>query len=74
MCNLHIDTSYIEFFSCRDKGVDLLTLRAPDFYKYALVLMDALFSDEEMAPCCFKESSKSTKPPLSREKTKLMEG
>jgi len=37
------------FYLMQDKGVNLLTLRAPDLEKYVLVLMDALFSDSEMA-------------------------
>lgn len=51
-----------------------MSLRAVDPEKYALSLMDALFGDEEMANCCFSESKKSTKPPLPREKTSLIEG
>ena len=58
----------------QDKGVRLLGIRAHDPAKYALALMDAIFSDEEMGTCCFVATKRSTKPPLSVEKVKLIEG
>jgi len=51
-----------------------LSLRALNPEKYALSLMDALFGDEEMAGSCFSESNRSSKPPLPRAKTSLLEG
>ena len=58
----------------QDAGVKLLHLRAVSPDKYALTLMDAVFDDNEMAQCCFIQSNRSTKPPLERAKTKLIEG
>ena len=54
--------------------MNLLALRAVNPEKYALSLMDALFSDEEMASSCFAKSKRSTKPPLPHERIKLLEG
>ena len=36
--------------------------------------MDALFTEEEMAICCYMKNSKCTKPPLPEEKVALLEG
>ena len=38
------------------------------------MLMDALFTDDEMASHCFCKSKKSTKDALCETKTKLIEG
>ena len=38
-----------------------LTLRASDPEKYALVWMDALFTDNEMAASCYTETKRSKK-------------
>lgn len=57
----------------QDKGVNLLTLQAPDPEKYALVLMDALFSDSEMATSCYVATKRSKKNPLPPEKIELLE-
>lgn len=47
----------------------------PDPVKYALALLDALFSQEQ-STCCYKESRKtvSKKPPMSPAKVNLIEG
>ena len=37
----------------QEKGVNLLGIRASSADKYALALMDALFTDEEMAKSCY---------------------
>lgn len=42
--------------------------------KYALSLMDALFSDDELGSKCFSCGKRATKPQLSLEKIKLIEG
>jgi len=36
----------------QEKGVNLLGIRASNGDEYALALMDALFTDEEMAKSC----------------------
>ena len=51
----------------------MLQISAVNPQKYALALMDALFT-EEMSESCFKESKRSTKPPLDKERVKLLEG
>ena len=48
--------------------MNLLSIRSA---KYALALMDALFSDEEM---CFTCTSRSHKTPLPMDQVKLIEG
>ena len=60
--------------SVKDKGVNLLALRAVDEEKYALQLMDALFTDEEMSSSCYVSSQKSKKPGLDPVKVGLLEG
>ena len=57
----------------QDKGVNLLTLRASDPEKYALVLMDALFTDNEMAASCYTETKRSKKDPLPADRVELLE-
>ena len=52
----------------------LLGIRAQDPPKYALALMDAIFTDEEMGTCCFSAGKRSTKQPLPEEKIRLIEG
>ena len=56
--------------------MDLLSIKAADPGKYALNLMNALFTDEEMGSSCYKKGlgSKSEKPQLSPKRVKLMEG
>lgn len=54
--------------------MNLLQVRAVDEEKYALQLMDALFSDEEMAVSCYIASQKSKKPGLNPKKVELLEG
>lgn len=36
--------------------------------------MYAIFSDADMASCCYKESKRTTRPGLDTEKVKLLEG
>ena len=61
-------------------GVNLLQIRSQNPGKYALALLDALFSNEEQSTCCYKASTKtnsssvSQKPPLSPNRVKLLEG
>ena len=56
-------------------GVPLLTLGGKDPPKYALQLMGALFTEEEMAASCYKKcSAKVTKEELDQERKKKMEG
>ena len=46
-------------------------------FKYALVLMDALFTEEDMSTSCFYQSARGTasdKPQLEPSKVKLIEG
>ena len=58
----------------QENGVNLLMLRAVSVDKYALALMNALFSEEEMAWSCFVESKRSTKKSLNKEKIQKMKG
>ena len=51
--------------------MNLLSIRSA---KYALALMDALFSDEEMGCKCFTCTSRSHKTPLPMDQVKLIEG
>ena len=49
-------------------GVNLLNLRGADINKYALNLMDALYTEDELKTSSFVpvgKSSTSVKPPLS---------
>ena len=54
--------------------MNLLSIKSAEPDKYALILMEALFTDEEMARSCHSQTKKSTKPPLPEEKVKLMDG
>ena len=51
-----------------------MSIRAINPGKYALSLMDALFSNEEMRAKCFSGTSRSNKEALPKEKVKLIEG
>eukprot|EP00731_Ephydatia_muelleri_P035620 Em0142g2a len=58
-------------------GVDLLKVRGTNVVKYALGLLDALYTEEELKQSSFVPVGKSTtsvKPPLSPERMKLFEG
>lgn len=58
-------------------GVDLLKVRGTTVVKYALGLMDALYTEEELSTCSFVPVGKSTtsaKPPLSPTRMTLLEG
>ncbi len=54
--------------------MNLMSISAINPVKYALSLMDALFSDEEMGAKCFSGTSRSNKEALPKEKVKLIEG
>lgn len=54
--------------------MDLLAIKAVDPDKYALALMEALFTDQEMAASCYSQTKRSTKPPLDEERIALLEG
>ncbi len=58
----------------KENGVNLLTISAVNPTKYALQLMDILFSDFEMSSSCYVMSSWSSKPGLDSNKVTLMEG
>eukprot|EP00731_Ephydatia_muelleri_P011190 Em0006g84a len=58
-------------------GVDLLKVRGTNVVKYALGLLDALYTEDELKQSSFVPVGKSTtsvKPPLSPERMKLFEG
>ena len=56
-------------------GVPLLTLDGKDPPKYALQLMGALFTEEEVAIRCYKKcSAKVTKEELDQQRKKNLEG
>ncbi len=54
--------------------MQLLTIRALNPAKYALALMDAIFSDEEMSSHCFACSPRGSKQQLPQEKINLITG
>eukprot|EP00731_Ephydatia_muelleri_P018536 Em0011g576a len=59
-----------------DNGINLLSLKATDIFKYALILMDALFTETEMSTCCFQKAERgasSSKTPLPPGRVKLLE-
>lgn len=58
----------------QENGIKLLHIEAKDSVKFALALMEALFTDVQMAKSCFSETVKSTMPPLPETKTKLIKG
>ena len=51
-----------------------MSLRATAPDKYALAILTALFTDEEMGRSCYATTSRSTKPPLPADKIALLEG
>jgi hypothetical protein len=59
---MDLNTYYINdnVLRWQEKGVHLLGIRAQDPPKYALALMDAIFTDEEMGTCCFSAGKRST--------------
>lgn len=61
-------------FVIKESGVHLLNLRAPTPSKYALQLMDILFTDEEMSSSIYEVSKRSSKPGLDAEKVQYLEG
>ena len=52
----------------------MLTIRAVNPAKYALQLMDVLFSDKEMSSPCYSGSSRTDKPGLDPAKILILEG
>ncbi len=59
----------------QESRIDLLSLRAFSHEKYALVMMEALFSDKEISGSCFMSSIRGwTKPSLPEAKTSLIKG
>ena len=52
----------------------MLDIKAMNPEKYALALLSALFSDEELATSCYAETSRSKKPALPQEKIQILEG
>ena len=62
------------FLFLKENGVDLLAIKAAEADKYALALMEALFTDEELAQSCYSSTSRSTKTPLPKDKIELLEG
>ena len=69
--------NYILYFIrglLQDSGIDLLKLRPTAADKYALQLMDILFTDEEMGRCVYKRSKRSNKPGLDPLRVNLLEG
>lgn len=54
--------------------MSLLSIRALNPAKYALSLLDAIFSDDETSSSCFSCGKRGTKPELPQEKVKLIEG
>ena len=54
--------------------MNLLKLRAVNPCKYALQLMDVLFTDSEMSTSCYASSNKSPKPGLDPTRVALLEG
>eukprot|EP00731_Ephydatia_muelleri_P019477 Em0012g302a len=73
-CNSEKDVKPMDHF-VTDDGIDLLSIKAVDPSKYALNLMSALFTDEELGSSCYKKrpESKSEKPPLSPSRIALLE-
>ena len=53
-------------------GGEFASIRASDPNKYALALLEALFTDEELGRSCYAKTSRSTKPPLPAEKIALL--
>ena len=51
-----------------------MNIRAPDPGKYALNLMDVLFTDEEMRGSCFVATARTKKPALDITRVALLEG
>lgn len=58
----------------QDSGVDLLTVLGDNPFKYALSLMNELFSEEEMGTSWYSASYWSTKPNLPHDRRELLEG
>ncbi len=61
-------------FLQQKNDVNLLTLGIRQADKYALALLDALFSEEELASSCYATTKRSRKKPLPSERVALLEG
>ena len=66
-CNMHT-------FFIFQNNTNLLHVHGKDCFKYALSLMDILFTKEEMASSCFYATGRSKKEALPQEKVQLVEG
>ena len=61
--------------SIQEAGINLIQdIRASNAGKYALQLMDIIFTDEEMASSIYEESSKSKNPGLDHKRVAFLEG
>ncbi len=58
----------------QENGIDLLTVRAVDPAKYALQLMDVIFTEAEMATSSYISSNRTAKPGLDVTRVALLEG
>ena len=55
-------------------GLNLLNFRGTSPTKYATTLLNALFTEEELATRCYEENSRTTKPGLDVKRVQLLEG
>ena len=58
----------------QEDGVNLLSLPGEIPRQYALNVMQAIFTVEEMGTHCFRENSRTTKPGLDVKRVELIEG
>lgn len=58
----------------QEQGVNLLNVRGSSADKYALNLMDVLFTEDELATRCYEVSKRTTKPGLDPKRVQLLEG
>ena len=54
--------------------MNLLSIKSAEPDKYALILMEASFTDEGMSGSCHSKTKTSTKPTLPEASVKLMDG
>ena len=73
LCSSQVTSLTTFCLHLQDNGVNLLVIRAVEPDKYALSLMDVLFTEVEMATCCY-DNKKSSKPGLPPSKVQLLEG
>ena len=72
--HVHVMIVLFTFSYIQGDGVNLLSLPGEIPRQYALNVMDALFTMEEMGTYCFRENSRTTKPGLDVKKVQLIEG